>query len=383
MGEEGLTMKSPIFLREGEYNQAELKKFQKDHRVWKVRDIYEQELSELFEIRHPDLLLSDSYDIELGQFIKDKTQPNSELRGNWVYFPWSGIFLHIVIEEDYNLLRTNRNRNLITLEEQSKLNNLTIGVVGLSVGGSMAVTLANNGIGRSMKLADYDTLTTTNLNRIRARSDQIGTPKINIVSQQIYEINPYAQLFLFEDGLKSDTLENFCSNKQKPDVIFEAIDDFEMKVRIRLLAKKLRIPIIMLTNLGDSVLVDVERHDTEDVQPFNGLLGDLPEQILNNPIGEKEKIKYAMQIVGIDHIPTKALESLLEINKSLVGRPQLASTVAIGGGLAAYLCRQLVLANLPSGRQILPLDIVFNRVIKDDTNRRDQVITMLKNKTKN
>lgn len=371
-------MKQPKIYYEGEYTEADLNDLKDKNSIWRVSDIYRRQIDELFEIQNPSLIGSKNYDSALKQFIQNRVEPNETLRGNWVYFPWSGVLTHMVGKNEFDLLRTNRNRNIIMTREQEKLSGLTIGILGLSVGGNMAVTLAQSNIASNMKLADFDTLDTSNLNRIRASVDEVGSPKIDITSQQIYEINPYASLHLFCKGVDKNNLSKFCLDNPRPDVIIEAIDDFEIKVRLRLLAKEARIPVIMLTNLGDSVLVDVERHDQEDIDIFNGLIGEAPEEIINNPIGEREKIKFAMQIVGIDNIPTRALGSLLEIRKTLVGRPQLASTVAIGGGVSAYLIRKFALGSLPSGRSILSLNTSLGLQEDEGTLERGAIIDKLK-----
>ena len=49
-----------------------------------------------------------------------------------------------------------------------------------------------------------------------------------------------------------------------------------MKVALREAARLARVPVVMLANLGDNVLVDIERYDLEpDLPIFNGILGDI------------------------------------------------------------------------------------------------------------
>jgi len=153
-------------------------------------------------------------------------------------------------------------------------------------------------------------------------------------------------------------LHDFLYGDPQPQLIFEVIDDFKMKVRLRIEARKARIPVIMPTNLGDNILVDVERYDLDPSLPlFNGLIGDTPEKILQSEITETEKVEFVIKITGREHIPARALQTLYEINRTLVGRPQLYSTVTVGGGLASYLARRFLLGKfLPSGRQFLSFD---------------------------
>ena len=349
----------PVILREGTYSGRDLEKLESECDVFETRDIYVQQLTELFEITHPEFKFSETYKKRVDDFVKEKI--NEENTGDWIYFPWNKVLLHTIDEEGYHLLQTNRNRNIITAEEQKKLLNLKIGVIGLSIGGGMAVTMAYNGIGNVMKITDHDILTTTNLNRLRGGIHQIGEPKIKIISQQIYEVNPYAHLITFPKGLNKDSLGDFIENDPKPDLIFEEVDDFEIKIRIRIVAREAGIPVIMLTNLGDRLLIDIERYDLDrKIRIFNGLDGGIADQILSKPISEEDKKRYALQIVGLDNIPGRVVESVKEVGKTLAGRPQLMSTVSIGSGVAALLARKFALnEDLPSGRRLIKFDDIF------------------------
>lgn len=367
----------PVILYEGNYTKVDIDELQNTHPVWKTHDIYKGQIAEQFEIENPELKLLPGYEAQKLEYIALHLGDHPELLGNWIYFPWSGILLHMVPEDVYFKLRTNRNQNLITAEEHAFIKNACVGVTGLSVGSSIAVGLAYMGIS-AFKLAEFDMLDTANLNRLKSGIQYVGCPKITATIEQIYEINPYAQIETWEQGLDEASLSEFMEGNRSLDAVFDEIDDFEMKVRLRIAAKFSKVPVLMLTSLGDNVLVDIERYDQdENLALFNGLLGGLPEEILNKEIGEKEKIKYAMQIVGIEHIPTRALGSLFEINRSLIGRPQLYSTIAVEGGLASYLVRRLVTgADLPSGRGYMSFDAVLNFSNLED-NERDDLVAKL------
>lgn len=351
----------PAILKEGRYNYKDFKKFNKGVKVWNTLNVLEGQLEELFEIRNPELVEKKEFKKKQQDFIKKRLGSNPDLAGNWIYFPWNGNLLHTVTEEEHFELRTNRNRNLIDETEQKKLYNSCIGVVGLSVGSGIAVGLSYQGIAKQLKLAEFDNLKTTNLNRMRASVLDIGKSKINLVSQQTYSINPYAELKLYSKGLTRIDLKDFIYGKPKARIIFEIVDDFEMKVRIRMMAKEARIPVVGPANLGDRILIDVERYDVDsDLELFNGRLGDLPQKMLKNP--DEDKNVYAVKMVEPKNIPLKALESVKEIGKTLVGRPQLSSTVAISGALGVYIARSIILGTnkLHSGRYLIDLDKLFN-----------------------
>lgn len=352
----------PIIFFEGTYTVDDINNLKEKEQIFAIHDIYKSQCEELFEITHPSLKSSGDYKKQQRKFVHERSKPTAELRGNWAYFPWNRRLLHMVGRDEYHELRTNRNKNLITEAEQTKLLDFPIGLAGLSVGSAFALNLAHSSMGSALKLAEYDTLETTNLNRVRARVDQVGMPKVDIVAQQLYEINPYINLVLYRHGLTEQSLSDFIETSPVPRLIFEMIDNFEMKIHLRLAARKARIPVIMFSNLGDNILIDIERYDQDNATPlFNGVVGTIPEEILKNPDKTNvEKNKYAIQLVGPKYIPQRALESVLEIGKTLTGRPQLMSTVSIGGGIAAYLARRIALGDsVPSGRHFVKFDQAF------------------------
>jgi ThiF family len=367
-------MQLPIILHEGQFTAADIESLRSEHKIiWQEIDIYSQQLFEIFEVEHPG---SSSETENAEHYINE--QPKGELAGAWVYYPWSGVLLHCLGEKSLFRLRTNRNKNLILVEEQEKLYDICVGVFGLSVGNNIALTLAYSGMARGFKLAEFDSLSTTNLNRLRAGLHQVGMPKINIAIQQIYEINPYAQISTFENGVNDSNIDQFFGDPM-PSIVFDEMDDFQMKIKLRIKAREHGVPVIMLTSLGDNILIDVERYDLDkSLELFNGLLGSTPEEILHTEIGEKEKIKYAIDLVGAEYIPARALESLFEINNSLVGRPQLAGTIAVDGGIASFLVRRLILGNdLPSKRCYLSFEDALGLTSTEDSTRKEEAIKKL------
>ena len=106
-------------------------------------------------------------------------------------------------------LRTDRNRNKITTDEaRRRLRQKTIGVVGLSVGQASAVTLAMEGVGGRFRLADFDTLGLSNMNRpARERQWPSGIKKTVLCARQMFEIDPYLDIALWSEGLSTDTFD--------------------------------------------------------------------------------------------------------------------------------------------------------------------------------
>src|SRR5262249_26193708 len=149
--------------------------------------------------------------------------------GRWVYYPWSGRLVHALPPREFWELRVDRNRHKITVEEQRRLRRLTVGIVGLSVGNAVAVTLAQESTCGHLKLADFDQLDLSNMNRLRARIDEVGLPKTVLAARQIYELDPYASVDLYSAGLTGDNLPEFLAGDPPLDVVIDECDSIQMK----------------------------------------------------------------------------------------------------------------------------------------------------------
>ena len=356
------TYTPPRILAQGSYDEQGLERFlgelpqERDD-----RDILPSQLAELFKINNPELIYHSDFKVTCSRFVEE-TLKSSGMRtyGDWIYFSSSRTLLHTLSQDELFRLRTDRNKNLITDDEQRVLLQKTLAIIGLSVGGHFATTCAYGGIGGHFKLADFDTLDTTNLNRLRARLIDVETPKINLTADAMHHVDPHLRLSLYPEGISESMLPDFFAHP-KPDIIFEAIDDFRMKIILRVEARKLGIPFVMLTSLGDNILVDIERFDLNPLLSlFHGFAGNTLEEILSGEITPEKEKNFALAIVGRQHIPLRAIETVGEIGKTRVGRPQLASTVFLNGGLSAYIARTILLGDRSlSGRFFFSLPRLF------------------------
>lgn len=375
---------TPTILKEGEYDELQLQELKAG--AWKFKDIYRSQLTELFEIQNAHLINTQDFDSSLEKFIAERTVSTSAASGNYIFYPWSGLLLHMLDADDLFTLRTNRTSLLVSPDEQKTLSEFTAGVAGLSFGNGIAVAMAYSGISNTMKIADKDIFETTNLNRVRVGIPSVTEQKTAVTARDIYEINPYAQIETFDDGLTEENLESFINGKHKLDIVFDVVDNFAMKVRIRLAAREAKIPVVMLTSLEDSVLVDVERYDLHpDADIFHGLLGSITDDLLSKDMTEQEKAQYAMAIVGPEHVSYRNLLSLSEVGRSLVSRPHLYGTVSIVCGLAAYITKRIALGeDMPGMRKHVRFsDVLGVGEAKDDTQEnRDQIMAKLMGKVK-
>ena len=281
--------------------------------------------------------------------------------GVWIYYPWSNKLIHTLDEEEFIEVRTNRNRYKITREEQQLLNTKKIGIVGLSVGQSIALTLAMERTCGELRLADYDTAELSNLNRLRTGIQNLGLNKTIIAAREIAEIDPFLKVSIFNDGLHKGNMDSFFTEGGNLDLFVEVCDGLDIKIESRFKARELKIPVIMDTN--DRGMLDVERFDLEPERPIlHGLADGLdPENIKG--LTNEEKIPFVLKMIGAESISTRLKASMLEVEQSINTWPQLASSVVLGGALTTDVSRRLLLDQFhDSGRYYIDLEeIVGNK----------------------
>ena len=278
--------------------------------------------------------------------------------GVWVYYPWSRRLVHILGKDEFIELRTNRNRYKITQAEQDLLATKKVGIVGQSVGQSVALTIAMERSAGEIRLADFDMLGLSNLNRVRAGLHNLGISKVYITAREIAEIDPFIAVKCFPYGVSEDTMDEFLAAEGQLDLLIDECDSLDMKVRLRHRARARRIPVLMETS--DRCIVDIERYDFEPERPiFHDLLGDLQPQDLIG-LSTQDKIPYALQIIGEPTISDRFRASMIEVGHSIKTWPQLASAVTMGGGIAADVARRMILGYIRrSGRFWLDIEQII------------------------
>jgi molybdopterin/thiamine biosynthesis adenylyltransferase len=316
-------------------------------------DEIESQVSELIKLRNPSQLFTKE---ELSNRVQDFFEIHGRRDyGNWVFYPWKNTLVHVLPEAEFIQVRTIRNQYKITQAEQTKLAQKKIGIVGLSVGQSIALALAlERGCGE-LRLADFDTLELSNMNRMRASVTDIGLKKSTIAAREILEIDPYLKVTVFDDGLNEQNIESFFSSGGELDLVVDECDSLDIKILLREVARKKCIPVIMETS--DRGMLDVERFDLEpEREIFHGYMGDINYKDLQN-LSMKEKVTFGLKITGIETLSTRMKASLMEINQSISSWPQLASAVFLGGALGSHTARNILLDQMTdSGRFFVDLD---------------------------
>jgi len=94
-------------------------------------------------------------------------------------------------KQDFIELRTSRNLYKITVEERNQLIEKKVGIVGLSVGHTVALNLALERTVGELRLADFDYLELSNLNRVKTNLMNISLSKVIIAAREISELYPF------------------------------------------------------------------------------------------------------------------------------------------------------------------------------------------------
>ena len=274
----------------------------------------------------------------------------------YVYYPDEKLIISIPPEEIYFKLRTARNRDIITEEEQNDYRNINAGIAGLSVGSAVLAALVVSGGPKNIKIADFDTLEFTNLNRIKARLTDMGANKTHIAAREVWSLDPFANLELWEEGIKLDTLEKFILDSRL-DVFIDEMDSIPLKIAARLVCQKNKIPVVMATDNGNGLILDVERFDLEEGREiFHGLLDPEDSKDLEN-ISFQRWLKLATKIVGPEYLTEEMQNSLLAIGKTVTAVPQLGTSASMAGAAVAYAVRKIASKEkLDSGRYIISLE---------------------------
>lgn len=368
-----------IFDLSKEKDEGQLKGLLKYGVMRSVSDDYEEQLKELYAVDNPHLVFAPSFKEQFQEYYDSVIARGPLYReGRWVYYPWHAALVHVLPEPEYWRVRTARNKNLINAEEQEKFYNATLGLGGLSVGSSIAYALALQGGPKRVKLADMDRLALSNTNRVLAGSENLGLLKVVMAARRIYEINPYAEVEIYPEGISKENIERFFDDL---DIVVDELDNIAVKYLIREQAKKRGIAVVMGADNGDNAVIDIERYDLEpDLPFFHGRLGN----VTYDELTKLDKFGIGKTItrhIGPENVTVRMQESLLEMGKTIVSWPQLGGAALVNGAAVAYAVRKILNGQpLEHNRALVSLDekLVPNYFSKEEEEKRAKAADVFK-----
>jgi molybdopterin/thiamine biosynthesis adenylyltransferase len=362
----------PVFFRLAEESDAAaLEKLLSDNPNVVVRDQIMLQLKDLVKLENPKKTLTEE---EYQDLIQAKLNglPSAHY-GVWVYYPWKREIVHLLDEEEFIRVRTIRNAYKITFEEQAILRTKKIGVIGLSVGQSAAIAVAMERIAGEIRLADFDHIELSNLNRLRANVQNIKTKKTLVVAREIAEIDPFIKVQIYSEGINQQNVEQFLDGHTKLDCLIEECDSIAIKILARKVARRKQIPVVMDTS--DRGLLDIERFDQEPGYPIlHGLVDENASfEFLQSLITSEQKLPFIVPFSGLETLSKRMKASAMELGISITTWPQLSSDVTYGGVLCALACREILL-----GKSIISQrtwnDIKIKTINNESTNFGSEII---------
>jgi hypothetical protein len=339
------------FQRDSGQQSADFSRFQSENPGWTWSDTLEDQLRELYAIRHPGPPSKDEAGWKQWRAEIEKQDP-AAVSGTWVLYPWLRTGVRLLNEELFIEVRTARNRYKITAEEQLVLRSKAVGVMGLSIGSAVAMTLVMERTCGTLRVADFDTLGLSNLNRLRGGVHELGLPKYEVFARAALEQDPYLNIEVFPGALDASNLAEFLTGL---DLVVELTDTIRLKLLTRVEARRFRLPVLMDTN--ERGLLDVERYDLEPNRPyFHGIV---PEEWITgfDTLAPSEQQELLLRLVSFREGSKRGQHSFMEVGKSINSWPQLASAVMVGAGATVDVARKILLGlTSVSGRFYVDLD---------------------------
>lgn len=333
-------MNHPIIFFEGNYSENDINKTIKKYKLT-VIDNYEFQIKELARIMNPNKSDKEKKLKFYSSFIEKQTEGNTLVKGDWIYFPWTNVFLHQVKKEDYLKILTDRNKGFIDDYVQQEALKKNICIAGLSTGASIAVSLVHSGIGQKFILSDFDYVETSDLNRTIYDISDIGTNKVVALSRKMYQINPYIQIKGYTEGFLKDNTDIILS-KNKIDIFFDEASMLTPGIFIRKYAKNHSIPVITCGNLGFGSYIAIERYDINKHQKmyFGIDQNELNRYLENQDYDGLEK--SSLSLMSTERIPVKTLDIVENKNSIFTESPQLYSALSLNSSFVIYLLLKII-----------------------------------------
>ena len=149
--------------------------------------------------------------------------------------------INISEEEFYEMLWF-RSSMVFTDTEKKQIQNARVGVIGVGgTGGICSEQLIRAGVG-NVVLVDPDIFELTNINRQHYCSiSAIGKKKVSVAKERLLDINPFANITTFEEGIDRENAHEIIS---LVDIIIDASDNKAAHYPLHRIAKEQKKPVI-------------------------------------------------------------------------------------------------------------------------------------------
>lgn len=228
--------------------------------------------------------------------------------------------------------------------------NAHVYIIGVGGVGSWAVeALARTGIG-ALTLVDLDVLVESNVNRqLPALTQTFGISKIEEMANRAKNINPDINIFLVDDFLNSNNVQDILPNKQtimqlrqqnKSIIVLDCTDDIQAKLAIALHCRFNKIKLIISGGAGGKI--DPTKIGVADLKEVthDPLLAKLRQNLKDKNINKDLKNKFAMKCVYSNE-PIK-MANACESGLNCGGYGSAVTVTATVGMIMASECLKMI-----------------------------------------
>lgn len=266
---------------------------------------------------------------------------------------------HIVSVASSSKLLADQKNSLTWMQIRNLFENTTIAVAGCSVGSNIIHSVIMDMRPKNIKIADKSVYKMENINRVRlSYSEMVKSQaertspmdlslknKAKVIAGQLYSIDPFLNVYAYDEGVDQKNIESFLGDvdgEPKTDIVVEEVDDPRIKIFIRQEARKRGLPVVMVTDIGSAVQLDVMRYDQDKNLPLSFGVSDEDliakmQKVYDEGGSKKAFFEFVDALIGTDYRQdelNEIIEERVEIPTSTI-IPQLGSTVAMAGGIAA------------------------------------------------
>lgn len=179
--------------------------------------------------------------------------------------------------------RYQRNLGVFSLEEQIKLRQSKVAIIGSGgLGGTVLELLARVGIGK-LVIIDKDVIVESNLNRqIIARETNLGKQKVKAALKRIKEINSSIQVKAYATFVNADNVKELVKGT---DVVVDALDNLPSRFIIQEACRGLKIPLVHGAIAGFNGQLMTIFPEDKGLELIYGNRNDLPEKGSETKLG--------------------------------------------------------------------------------------------------
>jgi len=212
--------------------------------------------------------------------------------------------------------------------EQEALMNASVAIGGVGGDGfQLGLKLARKGV-RSFDIADPEAFEPENSNRVPgATTSTVGRNKAEVFMEQVHDINPDADVRIYEDGVTEDNIEDFLG---RATLLFDETELTYLHIGTGLAreARRRNIPNAMVMNIGFAA--QVTSFDPQSKYTFEKMMG-VPKDM---PLDEVKDLKLDFSRC-LPYLPKYAdLRTLAAVQEG-ASLPSIAEGVDVASALGA------------------------------------------------